>query len=321
MIDLYERKIDYLRISITDRCNLRCQYCMPNGITPIDMAEILTYEEILRFCQVGVQLGITKLRVTGGEPLVRKGCATLVRQLKAIKGMETVSLTSNGILLEQYGESLKAAGINGVNISLDTTNADLYRQITGKNEFGQVVRGIEKMIALAIPVKLNAVLFSGINDKEWESLIHLAKVYPVDVRFIELMPIGMGKDYQGVSNVVLQNQILQKYPQMQEDLTPRGNGPAVYSQIAGFKGRIGFISAIHSKFCNSCNRLRLTAEGKLKPCLCYGDTIDIRKILRNGTDEELKAGIKAAILKKPLGHCFENSEKITELRQMSKIGG
>jgi len=294
---------------------------MPDGVELVSMEDILTYEEIVRVCEAGVQAGITKVRVTGGEPLVRKGCADLIAMLKKIDGIEKVSLTTNGVLLEQYSDDLKRAGIDSVNISLDTIDAKLYESITGRDESALVISGIKSMIARNIPVKLNAVLMNGVNEEEWASLVMMAKTYPVDVRFIELMPMGEGKDHTGVSNEAVYRKLCNNYPGIQADPAPRGDGPAVYYQVPGFPGRIGFISAIHGKFCASCNRLRLTAEGKLKPCLCYNDDIDIKDILRHGSAEALSKGLQAAAMAKPAGHCFEDSDKMLHSGQMSKIGG
>lgn len=321
MVDPYGRKIDYMRISITDRCNLRCNYCMPEDIVLTAAAEILTFEEIAAVCQAGVKAGITKLRITGGEPLVRRGCTDLIAMLKSIPGIEKVFMTTNGLLLAEYGEALKMAGIDGVNISLDAMDPMLYQNITRNNGFDQVLSGLKAMIRLKIPVKINTVLIEGVNDGEWEAIADLAKKDPVDVRFIELMPMGTGKQYSVVSGARILEKIRSKYDGVREDRTSRGEGPAVYYRIPGFRGCIGFISAIHGKFCESCNRLRLTADGKLKPCLCYGDYIDIKERLRSHTGGSVDQGIQAAVAGKPDGHCFENIEKITENRKMSGIGG
>jgi len=294
---------------------------MPNGIELVPMDDILTFEEIVRVCEAGVRVGITKVRVTGGEPLVRKDCPDLIAMLKAIPGMEKVSLTTNGVFLRQYGDRLKKAGLDGVNISLDTTDDKLYADITGKNTMAQVMAGLNSMIERNIPVKINAVLMADINPQEWEPLTAIAGSYPADVRFIELMPIGEGKQHPGISNKDVYQQICRKYPSIQPDLIPRGDGPAVYYQIPGFSGRIGFISAIHGRFCSSCNRIRLTAEGKLKPCLCFADAIDIKEILRRRSAEALAAALMTSVQSKPPGHCFEDDEMITESRQMFKIGG
>ena len=321
MKDRYGRTINYMRISITDRCNLRCRYCMPEEIEKVPMAEILTYEEILKICDAGVQLGINRYKVTGGEPLVRKNCVELIDCLKSNSKVEQVTMTTNGILLAQFGKELKAAGLDGVNISLDSLDRATYQRITGYDCLTQVMAAIEQMISLQIPVKINTVLQAGVNDCEWEDIVDLARQYPVAVRFIELMPIGKGRIERGVSNVELLEKIRCKYPDIHPDFRLRGNGPAHYYQTERMQGSIGFIGAIHQNFCGTCNRLRLTAEGGLKPCLCYGPATNIKKILRNGNQAMLLHALTDVINAKPQKHCFDQQQEITEVREMVRIGG
>ena len=259
MKDRYNRTIDYMRISITDRCNLRCTYCMPQEITLTSMENILTYEEILRICNAAVELGITRFKVTGGEPLVRKGCVTLIREMKRIPGIEQVTMTTNGVLLGQYLEELISAGIDGINISLDTLDADRYERITGKNELSAVMENIGRAINSGIRVKLNAVLQNGVNEDEWEHIALLARMNRLDVRFIEMMPIGFGKNCRGVSGRELFEKMKTRWPDLETVEDIHGNGPAVYYHVPGWKGSIGLINAIHGKFCASCNRIRLTS--------------------------------------------------------------
>ena len=330
MRDRYNRTIDYMRISITDRCNLRCTYCMPQDIALTPMANLLTYEEIIEICRAASEVGISRLKVTGGEPLVRRGCVSLIRQMKKIRGIEQVTMTTNGVLLGEYLQELKEAGIDGVNISLDTLDAGRYERITGKNELRKVLENIDKAVSSDIKVKLNTVLQAGVNEDEWEQIARLAEMYPLDVRFIEMMPIGFGKSSSGVSGADLLEKMKKVWPDLERETVTHGNGPAVYYHVPGWKGSIGLINAIHGKFCDSCNRIRLTSMGKLKPCLCYGETVDLMPILRGNIDteasaydlgSELKKAISEAIAEKPLQHCFEQGEFVTEESQMVRIGG
>lgn len=332
MKDRYNRTIDYMRISITDRCNLRCTYCMPKEIILTSMENILTYEEILRICTSAVELGITRFKVTGGEPLVRKGCVTLIREMKRIPGVEQVTMTTNGVLLGQYLEGLLTAGLDGVNISLDTLDAGRYERITGKNELPAVMENIGRAIDSGIRVKLNAVLQNGVNEDEWEHIALLARTNQLDVRFIEMMPIGFGKNCRGVSGRELLEKMKNRWPDLETVSDIHGNGPAVYYHVPGWKGSVGLINAIHGKFCISCNRIRLTSQGKLKPCLCYGDTVDLMPMLRGttaesdpdenaGTNDMIRRAIAEAIMEKPAQHCFEQKEYVTEESQMVSIGG
>lgn len=326
MIDGKGRLIDYMRISITDRCNLRCSYCMPDGIRQIAMSEILTYEEIESICQIAAELGIKKLKITGGEPLVRKGCTDLICRLKKVPGIEQVTLTTNGALLTEYLESLKKAGTDGINISLDTCNAARYQAITGTDACDRVIEAVYKSADSGIRTKVNAVLQEDDLEEEGckedvKGLLGLAKEITVDVRFIELMPIGYGKKRHGVSNDRVLSEIRKIYPDIRKDERTHGNGPAVYYQIPGFSGSIGFISAMHGKFCGECNRIRMTATGDIKPCLCYADVYPLRDLLRSGNYELVKEQLMEAVRKKPEAHCFEEPGAVTEAHQMVQIGG
>lgn len=321
MRDLYGRNIDYMRISITDRCNLRCRYCMPTGLSWIPMEEILTYEEIETVCRLAVSLGINKFKITGGEPLVRKGCPELIGRIKQIPGVEQVTITTNGILLGEQLDRLILAGVDAVNVSLDTLDAEKFRQITGFDMLNRVKASILSAVDKGMRVKLNTVLQSGVNDKEWPKLMELAKHHHLDIRFIEMMPIGFGKKSRMVSNSDLLSWMQQLYPGMEADEVRHGNGPAVYYKVPGFEGSIGFISAIHGKFCESCNRIRMTSTGELKACLCYQDSISLRDAVRQGDENEIRRLLKLTISRKPEMHCFETLDSVTESRQMVKIGG
>ena len=325
MYDTYKRKINYMRISVTDRCNLRCIYCMPEGIHKVSMSKILTYEQITSVCRAAVSCGITRFKITGGEPLVRLGVSSLIADIKNIPGCEEVTLTTNGTLLDSHLSDLSKAGLDGINVSLDTLKPKTFKKITGFDLLGTVLSGIDKALSAGIRVKINAVLQKDLNEDEWEDLILLAKDKNIDVRFIEMMPIGYGKSVPGFDNKELEAMIRSKYPDAEDDARCHGNGPAVYIHIPEWRGSIGFISAIHGKFCGNCNRIRLTSQGKLKPCLCYADTLDIMDAFdiedRIAQDARIKEYIMNAIEMKQEEHHFDEPEKITETLDMIDIGG
>lgn len=323
MLDRYGRVINYLRISVTDRCNLRCCYCMPEGVQDVGMKNILTFEEIWEIVRTGVSLGITHIRITGGEPLMRKGCVDLIRGIREIPGVETITMTTNGVLLENYGKQLKEAGVDGVNISLDTLDPEEFYKITGKRELQEVLAGIRAAKIAGLPVKLNAV-----NRKELDPipLVRYAQEENLPIRFIEMMPVGYGKKYVGRSNEELRETLEAVCGNAEcmtnrEELSRMGSGPAVYYQFSDLKVPVGFISAIHGKFCDTCNRVRLTAEGYLKLCLCYDEGEDLRRVLREGEKENLRTIMEQTIFRKPAAHCFEHPAEMTETHEMVKIGG
>ena len=323
MLDRYGRVINYLRISVTDRCNLRCCYCMPEGVQDVGMKNILTFEEIWEIVRTGVSLGITHIRITGGEPLVRKGCVDLIRGIREIPGVETITMTTNGVLLGNYGKQLKEAGVDGVNINLDTLDPEEFYKITGKRELQEVLAGIRAAKTAGLPVKLNAV-----NRKELDPipLVRYAQEENLPLRFIEMMPVGYGKKYVGRSNEELRETLEAVCGNAEcmtnrEELSRMGSGPAVYYQFSDLKVPVGFISAIHGKFCDTCNRVRLTAEGYLKLCLCYDEGEDLRRVLREGEKENLRTIMEQTIFRKPAAHCFEHPAEMTETHEMVKIGG
>lgn len=323
MLDRYGRVINYLRISVTDRCNLRCCYCMPEGVQDVGMKNILTFEEIWEIVRTGVSLGITHIRITGGEPLVRKGCVDLIRGIREIPGVETITMTTNGVLLGNYGKQLKKVGVDGVNISLDTLDPEEFYKITGKRELQEVLAGIRAAKTAGLPVKLNAV-----NRKELDPipLVRYAQEENLPLRFIEMMPVGYGKKYVGRSNEELRETLEAVCGKAEcmtnrEELSRMGSGPAVYYQFSDLKVPVGFISAIHGKFCDTCNRVRLTAEGYLKLCLCYDEGEDLRRVLREGEKENLRTIMEQTIFRKPAAHCFEHPAEMTETHEMVKIGG
>lgn len=323
--DSYGREINYMRISITDRCNLRCRYCMPEGADWLPMEEILTYEEITEVCQEAVKLGITRFKITGGEPLVRKDCDKLIRMIKNIKDVEHVTLTTNGLLLEEQLDDLLSAGLDAVNISLDTVDREKYQWITGFDKLSVVLSSIDKVLASGIPLKINTVLQKGMNEEEWQSLTQLAKNLPLSVRFIEMMPIGYGNMLESISNEAVKEKIEAHYGNLIPDSHIYGNGPAVYYSVEGFKGNIGFISAIHGKFCHLCNRIRMTSTGDIKPCLCYEQRWPLKPALRILAKEQRQETVREilteSIKNKPQMHCFENEKLITERHPMGQIGG
>ncbi len=321
MLDSYGRRIDYLRISLTDKCNLRCSYCLPHGVKLVPMEDLLTLEEIAAIVRCGAGLGIDRIRLTGGEPLVRRGLPELMAMLQGIEGLKEVAMTTNGLLLRQYLPMLKERGLKSVNISLDTLDAEIYRQITGYDGLQEVLAAIDAALSAGLKVKVNAVLMAGINADSYKDLAGLAKAHPLDVRFIELMPIGEGRHFKGVSNEALLQDLERDFGRPERDDRIHGNGPARYYRIPGFQGSIGFISAMHRKFCGSCNRIRLTAMGELKPCLCYDTAVDLRTLLRTRGEAALPEAIRQAVARKPEAHCFETADHITEQRRMASIGG
>lgn len=323
MLDQYGRSIDYLRISVTDRCNLRCRYCMPEPVDAVQHADILRYEEILRICRAAIELGITKFKVTGGEPLVRAGCTEFIAELKKQPGTQQVTLTTNGLLLEKNLDALADAGLDGVNISLDTTDNTRFQRITGYTGNGAdtLLRVLEECCAKGLKTKINAVLLEE-TEADAPALAAVAEALPVDVRFIELMPIGFGTTMKRVSPEDILAALKERWPDLAPTDEKRGNGPAHYYKSDLLLGRIGFIDAVSHKFCADCNRVRLTSTGQLKPCLCYADSADLRTLIRGGcTDDELREALKISIYNKPRAHCFDTGAAVTERHAMSQIGG
>ena len=322
MFDSTRREIHYLRLSVTDLCNLRCRYCMPDGVEKLEREAVLTYEEFLRLAALFAQCGIDTVRVTGGEPLVRKNVAQLVAGLKDIPGIRKVTMTTNGILLAQQLPALLAAGLDSVNISLDTLRPEVFRQITARDDFAAVQAGLQAALESGIPVKLNCVPQAGVNEGELEDLAALAENRPLQVRFIEMMPIGYGAAMPCISGPELRQRFARCWPELQP-LTEAafGDGPAVYYTVPGWQGSIGFIAAVHGKFCASCNRVRLTSQGFLRPCLASEAGCDLRALLRSGADDtQLLAAIRETIWAKPREHHFEDSS-MPATRGMYRIGG
>lgn len=320
------RLINYLRVSITDRCNFRCVYCMPpGGVKLLSHDDILSYEEILRIISIFGSQGINKIRITGGEPLVRKGVVEFVRSVSALKITPDLSMTTNGSFLEKFAHSLKAAGLTRVNISLDTFDSEKFSDITGGGRLGDVLTGIESALDAKLgPVKLNVVLTEHLAATDLLGFIDMVYRYPVAIRFIEYMPIGSCQLKMGITTAEVKKIInsagcgrLEARTDMEE------NGPARYYQLPRAKGMFGFITPLTDHFCNSCNRIRLTADGKIKPCLLSAKEIDIRKPLRAGaTDAMLADLLFEAVAAKPRQHSLCRLSGYTGIeRRMSQIGG
>ena len=321
--DSYQRPLNYLRISVTDRCNLRCVYCMPpEGIPLLPHEEILNYEEIFIVAQAAADLGIVKVRLTGGEPLVRSGLTSLVAMLAQIQGIDDISLTTNAELLEGSAVELKGAGLRRINVSLDSLRSDRFRDITRVGRLDNVLRSIEAAKSAGLgPVKTNTVVIRGINDDEVVDFARLTVEEDWHVRFIEYMPFANGDDK--VDDRLVPISEIKRDIETLGTLEPTydsGGGPAKYFRLRGYKGTIGFISPVSEHFCQACNRLRLTADGKLRPCLFSDDEIDLREPLRDGAGvDDIKHLIREAASCKPEGHRLKMG--VSCERFMAQIGG
>lgn len=330
MLDKFNREINYLRVSITDRCNLHCVYCRPKeGISLMGHDDILRYEEIMRVVSLAVKMGLIKVRVTGGEPLVRRGFVEFIAALKKIDGLKDISLTTNGILLEEYAQKIFDAGINRINISLDSLDKKKYFRITNGGNLDTVLRGIARAEEAGFnPIKINTVLIKGFNDDEALDFARLAAEKPFQIRFIELMPMGktnLGNigDYMPTSQLI--EKISRNYELEQlKGKKHKSDGPARIFKIKGGQGELGFINPVSEHFCATCNRLRLTSDGKLRACLLTEAEIDLKKALKeNCSDAQLEKLIWDAVLLKPKKHevvCTDSSLKKCS-RIMSEIGG
>lgn len=324
MQDSMSRKIDYIRISLTDHCNLRCCYCMPEAQKHfLSGEELMTREEITTIMRVMARNGIKKVKLTGGEPLLRKDLAEIVRELHGMDGVEQITLTTNGILLKDRMKELAEEGITSINISLDTRSPEKYQEITKRDFYQQVLEGIEEALTYPwIPVKINCVPIDSSRENIL-AMAELARDRRLFVRFIELMPIGNGADYHPCNEEYIKGLLEEAYGSMTPLKKAMGNGPARYYELAGFQGKIGFISSISHKFCGSCNRIRLTSEGILKTCLQYEGNLNLKELLRQGiSEEELERTIQEEVLRKPAGHHFyEQKTDRDEKRSIGTIGG
>ena len=319
MRDRLGREIEYLRISVTQSCNLKCMYCEPDSCkgnrgscTALAPGE---FESIVR---VMVGVGIKKIRITGGEPLIRPDICDIIGSISGIPGIEDLSMTTNGMRLGSMAEQLKIAGLMRINVSLDSLREDRFSYITGGGKLSSVIKGIKKALEVHLtPVRINAVLIKGVNDDEIDDFFMIARDYPIDVRFIELMPIGRFGE-KNSDKIIYNSQIIASHPGLMPLGEKGSTQPARYYTAEGYKGRVGFISPMSHKFCDSCNRIRLTCEGKLKPCLGNNGEADLTKVLRNNPDglEEL---IRKIVFNKPEGHNF-GKDFISD-RNMSMIGG
>ncbi len=320
MHDTCGRKIDYLRISVTDLCNLRCKYCIPEkGVSLKGHDDILGFEEIERIVQEAAALGVTKVRITGGEPLVRRGITELVRLVALVPGIRDIAMTTNGLLLAEYAQQLKEAGLHRVNISLDTLDPDKYREITRGGDLTQVLEGIRMARAVGLtPIKINAVLIGGFNDMEIEQFVELTRQEPLDVRFIELMPIGEASTWSA-EHFIPNETVLKRMPELAPLAVQDAQSPARYYTLPGAQGKVGLINPISSHFCAACNRIRLTADGKLKPCLNADTEISLLEALRG--DGSLSERILEAIRLKPESHHILGSDFKPVSRNMHQIGG
>ncbi len=330
IVDSYSRTISYLRLSLTDRCNLRCRYCMPVGgkkeLQLLQHEDLLSYEELYRIVQVAVGMGMNKLRLTGGEPLVRKNVMEFIKKLASIENLEEIRLTTNGVLLAEKAKGLFAVGIRKLNISLDTMQPERFTDITGVDMFQQVWQGIEVAEKTGFDIKLNVVAMKGVNDDEFVDFAKLATERPFQVRFIEFMPVGDESAWDEasyISSTDLKEQI-GKIGTLEPLSGSRMDGPARVYELTtpdGKKGKVGFISPISHHFCDTCNRLRLTSAGSLRACLLHDREADLKALIRSGaSDEQLRSLIHQTILDKPKGHTLgEDPAKCSG--QMSRIGG
>jgi cyclic pyranopterin phosphate synthase len=325
LIDTFGRVHNNLRISVTDRCNLRCTYCMPEEVVFMDRAELLTFEEIVRFVRVAAPLGIDKLRLTGGEPLMRRELPRLARMLCEIEGIRDVGLTTNGILLAEHAQALHDAGLRRINISLDTLDAGRFRQLTRRDGLERVIDGIlaAKRAGFA-PIKVNAVTIRGVNEADVVPLARFARLHGLEMRFIEYMPIGA--DQWERSKVYFAHEIMEDLEREIAPLVPDENydprAPAMEFRYTDGKGKIGIIASVSRPFCMSCNRLRLTAEGKLRNCLFALDEVDVKHLLRASAEEGLIAEvIRKNVQAKWEGHEINTARFVKPLRTMHAIGG
>jgi cyclic pyranopterin phosphate synthase len=324
LIDPFGRTIEYLRISVTDRCDLRCSYCMSEDVEFLPRQDILSFEEITRLATSFAQLGVTKIRLTGGEPLMRKKLPELVASIKAIEGIEEVVMTTNGTLLTQYAQPLFDAGLSRLNISLDTLKADRFQTLTRRDRLQAVLDGITEAKKYPFDsIKLNAVIMRGMNDDEIVPLTDFALANDLDISFIEEMPlgeVGYDRSVTFLSSADVKSKIEEKYSL--ESSAYKTGGPAVYSAIKGYTSRIGFISPHTNNFCSDCNRVRITSVGRLLLCLGNENSQDLRTIIRDGcSDDELKDTLISALHLKPEKHNFDLAEEVQILRFMSHTGG
>lgn len=323
LVDSYGRKINYLRLSVTDRCNLRCTYCMPaRGVPKVSCGEVLRYEELLALAAAAVRVGIEKIRVTGGEPLVRKGLPAFLEQLANLPGLRQLVLTTNGVLLAEQAPALKAAGVQRLNISLDSLRPETFASITRGGELARVLAGIAAAEAAAFPIKLNMVVMRGVNDDEVADFAALTLAKPIAVRFIEFMPAARTEDYRSL--LVPGNEILAALARrFRIEPGERGTlcGPSQNFRISGAAGTIGLITPLSGHFCGDCNRLRVTSTGTARSCLFGSDAVDLKPLLAGGDAAALEQAIRSLVGQKPVGHRLDESTLAPKPFVMATIGG
>ena len=325
LIDSYGRKINYLRLAVTDRCNLRCRYCMPaEGVPKLAHHDILSYEELFLLARTAVSMGIEKVRVTGGEPLVRKGIVEFLARLSSISGLKHLVLTTNGLLLEEMAEDLRRAGVQRLNISLDSLHPETFKRVTRCGDLARVMAGIAAAERVGIPVKINMVVMRGINDAEILDFARLTLHEPYHFRFIEYMPIGVANKenlLRHVPDSLIKKQLSSLGTLVQVSKNTL-DGPAERFKFQGAPGEIGFISALSNHFCATCNRLRLTPTGNLRACLLFDHEIDLKGPMRMGaSDKELERIFLKAAFTKPHSHYLASENSILPSGHMSAIGG
>lgn len=322
MKDRFGREHTYLRISVIDRCNLRCHYCMPLHAKFFDPKEVLSFDEIVTVVQVATELGIRSVRLTGGEPLVRPNLPELIYRLKTECDLEEISCTTNGMLLGRFAKDLKDAGLDRINVSVDTLRPDRFQKITRFGSLETVLDGLRRAVEVGLtPLKINAVILKGFNDDEIEDLFTLTLIENVTVRFLELMPIGEALSLDGLGGYLnltnVRRWLTEKYGLVPAE--EKGRGPARYWKVPGAPGKVGFITPISDRYCATCSRLRLTANGEIRPCLAYDVHVNLRDAIRRGDRDAIAAGIQKALALKPAGHHWDEGQ-ITKTA-MSSLGG
>ncbi len=324
LTDQFGRNVNYLRVSVIGRCNLRCHFCMPlQGLEFYAKNELLSFDDIVMTLQVANNLGIDRVRLTGGEPLLRPNLPELIARLKAEAGIKQISMTTNALLLTKHAEALVESGLDWVNISLESLHPDRYQEITRFGMLEGVWEGIRRIKQAGLPtVKINTLIMKGINDDEFEAWLELISEHDLVVRFLEVMPIGEINNHGGLDNFVnltaVREQLIETHG-LQPVVVDRGNGPARYWKVPGAKGKIGFITPISDKYCNDCNRFRLTAVGDLRPCLAFDAHVSLGEAIRAGDRQAVEVGFLEAARIKPLGHRWEVGQTTTT--GMSNLGG
>lgn len=324
MKDRYSRNINYLRVSLTDKCNLRCSYCMPEEKEQcLNGDRLLTDDEIYRIIRILTSSGIEKVRFTGGEPLMRKNAFSLFRAVRQLEGLRTMSLTTNGTLVPLYEKELRESGFDQINVSIDTLSRKEYADITRTDGslLDSVRKSLDILSLMDIMVKINCVPIKGLNEDAIPFLAEIAREQPIDVRFIEFMPLGCEKGLSGIGSDQITGMLEKRFGKVKKVIGTIGE-PAVYFRFRGFKGRIGVISPLSHKFCRDCSRIRLTPDGIIRPCLFHDDGADIRVAIRNGaTDKDIADILRTVVMNKPYEHFFNEAPRESSKRNMNMIGG